>query len=234
MCRPGSLPGADERRTTVTSGPQRTPTSADPAQRPAPVLQATLNIAGHPIGVRKLDVDDAPRVINTFQHLSPRSRRQRFLSAIRTYTPERVDALTSSTRPGRYAIVAVLLDHPQQPIVALAEYVTDPDAPHVAEPAITVADAYQGHRLGTRLWPLLLDTAHEHGITRLAGTLRADNTPARRLLQRSGARIRLHTPGVLHATLDLPVALTSPPLPSPTRPTRGPHRPVQPSPATPS
>ena len=94
---------------------------------------------------------DRPDLTDVFRHLSPASRRQRFLSTSSDYPSGRVEALTSASRPGRYALVAALLDPPRRPIIAIAEFVTNP--PWIAEPAITVLDAYQDHRLGTRLSP---------------------------------------------------------------------------------
>jgi GNAT superfamily N-acetyltransferase len=99
--------------------------------------------------------------------------------------------------------VVVLLDDPRRPVVALAEYAVAPDAPWIAEPAIAVLDAYQGHGLGTQLGQRLLDAARRHGISEFAGTLQESNTPAVRLLRHAGARLCLDTPGALRARLTI-------------------------------
>jgi GNAT superfamily N-acetyltransferase len=212
MCRPGYIPGAAERHANVTGTPPGpTATRDDPS---IPAWHTITDVVGHPVGIRPLDSNDPPRLLDALQHLSPTSRRQRFLSTIGEYTPDRVEQLTATAREGRYALVAVLLDHPHYPIIALAEFATAPDTPRIAEPAIAVLDAYQGHRLGTLLWHMLLDAAHHHGVTQFTGTLQASNTAATRLLQHAGARLCLHTPGVLRATLDIPAPATSPRRPS--------------------
>ncbi len=175
-----------------------------PATQRTPRWHTLLRVAGHPVGVRMLEPADGPNLTDVFRHLSPASRRQRFLSTSCEYWPARVEALTSVSRPGRYALVATLLDRPQRPIIALAEFVTNADASWIAEPAITVLDAYQGHRLGTRLSLMLIEAAPQRGVTRFTGTLDVSNTAATRLVQRAGARLAIDTPGVLRFALDIP------------------------------
>jgi len=178
--------------------------AAHPATRRTPPWLALLGVAGHPVGVRLLEPSDGPNLTDVFRHLSPASRRQRFLSTGCGYSPDRVEALTSTSQPGRYAVVAVLLDRPRRPIIAIAEFVTNADASWIAEPAITVLDAYQGHRLGTRLAHMLVEAAQQRGVTRLAGTLHVSNTAATRLVQRASAQLAIDAPGVLRFALDIP------------------------------
>lgn len=178
--------------------------AAHPATLRTPPWHILFRVAGHPVGVRLLEPTDGPNVTDVFRHLSPASRRRRFLSTNCEYPPDLVDALGSTSRPGRYALVAALLDRPRRPIIAIAEFVRNADAPWVAEPAITVLDAYQGHRLGTRLSHMLFEAAQQRGVTRFTGTLDVSNTAASRLVQRAGARLAIDTPGVLRFALDIP------------------------------
>jgi GNAT superfamily N-acetyltransferase len=161
-------------------------------------------VAGHPVGVRLLEPTDGPDLTDVFRHLSPTSRRQRFLSTSCEYPPDRVEALSAASQPGRYALVAALLDRRRRPIIAIAEFVTNADASWIAEPAITVLLAYQGHRLGTRLSHMLIQAAQQRGVTRFTGTLDVSNTAATRLVQQAGARLTIDTPGVLRFALDIP------------------------------
>lgn len=178
--------------------------AAHPATRRTPPWHSLLGVAGHPVGVRLLEPTDGPNLTDMFRHLSPASTRQRFLSTGWRSSPDRLEALTSTNQPGRYSLVATLLDRPRRPIVAIAEFVTNADASWIAEPAITVVDAYQGHRLGTRLSHMLVEAAQQRGVTRFTGTLDVSNTAARRLVKRAGARLAIDTPGVLRFTLDIP------------------------------
>jgi len=178
--------------------------AAHPATRRTPPWHTLLSVAGHPVGVRQLEPTDGPNLTDVFRHLSPVSRRQRLLSTSREYPPDRVEALSAAGQPGRYALVATLLDRPRRPIIAIAEFVTNADASWIAEPAITVLDAYQGHRLGTRLSHMLIQAAQQRGVTRFTGTLDVSNTAATRLVQRAGARLAIDTPGVLRFALDIP------------------------------
>ena len=58
--------------------------------------------------------------------------------------------------------------------------------PTVAEPAIVVADDWQGRGLASHLLDALVDRAREEGVERFVAPVLADNTAAIRLLQRLG------------------------------------------------
>jgi GNAT superfamily N-acetyltransferase len=163
---------------------------------------AGTGVGGRRVGVRALLAEDKSRLLEAFEHLSPVSRRRRFLSAISQYTGSRLEALAGQ-RADRCALVAVRLDEPSAEIVAMGEFVQHSRAPTVAEPAVAVVDAYQGHRLGGLLWDLLIELARDRGITRFSGTLQDSNTPARRLLESAGAQLSPEAPGVLRADVDL-------------------------------
>ena len=55
--------------------------------------------------------------------------------------------------------------------------------------AIVVGDPWQGLGLGRRLARLLADAAAAKGVTRIAGTMLADNRPALRLMRASAPSV---------------------------------------------
>jgi len=155
------------------------------------------------LGIRTLTCADAAGVMHAFQHLSPASRRQRFLSTIGEYTSARREELTRADRGNRYALLAVLLDDTEHHIIGIGEYVRCVATPAVAEPAIAVVDAYQGRGVGTLLWNLLVEMGERQGVTHFSGTLQDSNRAAARLLARAGGRLSLETPGVLRFEVDV-------------------------------
>src|SRR5438105_11666705 len=58
--------------------------------------------------------------------------------------------------------------------------------------AITVADAWQGRGIGTKLLAMLVGTARGHGIRRVIGDVLATNTPMLRLARSQGFHVEWH------------------------------------------
>jgi nucleotide-binding universal stress UspA family protein len=76
--------------------------------------------------------------------------------------------------------------------------------PDVAEPAITVADDWQGRGLGGRLLGALASRAREEGIRRFEAPVLASNTEAIRLLERLGRTERRNDGREVQLTITLP------------------------------
>lgn len=74
-----------------------------------------------------------------------------------------------------------------------------------AEPAIAIADGYQGQGIGIALLRALTDCAQRRGVTRYRGLVLADNLAALRLLSGVG-RVRSTRAG---ASLDVAVDLAA-------------------------
>ena len=70
----------------------------------------------------------------------------------------------------------------------------DDERPHIAEAALTVADAWQRRGLGGKLLRRLCDRATEYGIRRFTASLFADNVAMLKLFERS-ARSRSRRDG---------------------------------------
>ncbi|ORA79989.1 cyclic nucleotide-binding domain-containing protein [Mycobacterium malmoense] len=100
--------------------------------------------------------------------------------------------------------VWVVADGPHGPVVGDARFIRDKDDPASAEVALTVADAYQGHGLGTLLLGALAVAARVDGVKRFHARVLSDNPPARALGDRVNARWECAEPGVVTTTGEIP------------------------------
>lgn len=135
--------------------------------------------------------------------LSPHSRRMRFHGAMKQLPPAVLRAMTTIDQRGHVAWVAEAgcVDGEAR-VVADARYVVDeaaaplpaycglPAAATSAEFAVAVADDWQGVGLGRAMLQRLVRHARGAGLTRLRGTVLADNAPMLALMGRVGARMR--------------------------------------------
>jgi len=100
--------------------------------------------------------------------------------------------------------VWVVTDGVEGPVVADARFIRDEDDPASAEVALTVADAYQGRRIGTLLLVALAVAARVDGIERFHARVLSDNPPARALGDKVNARWEQEEPGVITTMGEIP------------------------------
>ena len=122
--------------------------------------------------VRPIRPDDAPRLIEFHNHLSPHSCYLRFFTFHPTLSSAEVERFTCVDYEDRLALVAETDDH----LIAVGRYDRHVGTPE-AEVAFVVADDYQHHGIGSLLLDELARAARENGITTfLADTLRENHT----------------------------------------------------------
>jgi acetyltransferase len=119
-----------------------------------------------------------------FGRLSETSRYRRFLSPMNRLTDAQLDYLTRVDQHDHVALVAVDAGDAEE-ILGVARFVRTSD--RVAEPAIAIADHWQGKGLGTALFEALTRRALEEGIERFEALVLAENEPILKLLSRAGA-----------------------------------------------
>jgi acetyl coenzyme A synthetase (ADP forming)-like protein len=88
----------------------------------------------------------------------------------------------------RGSLVGAVAENGEEQIVALANYVRL-RAPEAAEVAFSVADAYQGRGVGTRLLEQLAAQASQHGIKRFVAEVIAENTAMMRVFEDAGFEV---------------------------------------------
>jgi nucleotide-binding universal stress UspA family protein len=133
---------------------------------------------GAAAAVRPIEPSDREALRAGFERLSPESRYRRFFTPMPRLSNRDLDYLTKIDHHDHEALIA--LDETGHNIVGVARYVrTGPDE---AEPAIVVADDWQGRGLGRRLLTTLADRARDEGIQRFRAPVLAENEAALRLL----------------------------------------------------
>lgn len=129
--------------------------------------------------VRRLTEQDAELVQAFVRGLSPRSRRERYFSAISELPPRELERATLRAGPRDASLAAF----EGNALVALAECAG-------GEIALVVADPLQGFGVGRELMQRLLDHARSAGLPVLHGLVRGGNRAMLRLAASFGFRAR--------------------------------------------
>lgn len=151
---------------------------------------------GTAVTIRGIRPGDAAREARFVRELSDRSRRLRFMDALRELTPRQVERFTQPDPRHELALVALVhgvareTDQPadrdvDERIVAVARYVVDAGSQD-CEFAIVVADAWQRCGLGRQLLGRLVELARGGGLARIRGTVLAENAAMLGLARRLG------------------------------------------------
>jgi acetyltransferase len=162
------------------------------------------------IQTRLIQPEDAPLLIDLFQHLSPQTRRRRFNVGLENIEPKmleerarelaEVDNQTQSS-----AILAFATQAEGSPLIGVARLARNAyGAPGAAEIAVVVRDDYQGQGIGTHLLTMLVQLAQQMGFTALEATVQADNHQALSMTHKTPFPVQRHTShGETHLLLDL-------------------------------
>lgn len=136
---------------------------------------------GAVITIRPIVPDDREELRDAFERLSPESRYRRFFGPMAELSDRELDYLTQVDHHDHEALVA---QDPDGTGIAVARYVRTAAA--VAEPAVVVADDWQGRGVGLAVLQALVRRACEEGIERFEAPVLATNTEAIRVLERLG------------------------------------------------
>ena len=150
-------------------------------------------------------------VWETYEHLSPKSRRSRFLAAVPHLTDAMLDHLVDEVDGiDHVALVLVVIgdDHVGVP-VGVARMIRYGDEPTAADVAVTVVDEWQGRGVATALLAELV-RERPQGVTHLVTTVAADNEASVAMLARLGPIASNPTGG---SRVDVRVDLVLPPDP---------------------
>lgn len=186
-----------------------------PGIRPFPVAPAPGTLAacpehqevlpnGTPLWIRPLRADDRQLETDFIRHLSPQTRRQRFLCDFKQPSEALIDQMMDVDHDRRVALIALVRVEGELREIGVARYCATPD-PDSCECAITIADAWQGQGLGTLLMHYLVDEARQHGFTRMISIDAASNHGMRRLARSLAFQCRLdpEDPSQVIHTLEL-------------------------------
>jgi RimJ/RimL family protein N-acetyltransferase len=159
--------------------------------------------------IRPIEPADREALADGFERLSPESRYLRFLTPMRELGERELAYLTEVDQHRHVALVAQLPESGEG--VGVARFVRT--AAGEAEPAVAVADAWQGRGIGTALLDALADRAREEGIERFRALVLAHNTDAIAVLERLGSsRVEHHGREVEVEVALCPAPAARPPL----------------------
>lgn len=138
---------------------------------------------GQTVELRLVKPSDELLLRRAFAEASDASVATRFLTHKPRLTDAEVHYLVDVDQRDHVALGAVVVDPiGREAGVGIARFVRLPSEPTVAEPAVTVLDAYQGLGLGTLLLGLLSEAAIERGIRTFEATFLAANEPVLHML----------------------------------------------------
>lgn len=126
--------------------------------------------------VRPIREDDVDRLRRLFYRLSPETVYWRFFQPVKQPSEKLLHHLAEVDHDLRQAIVAELDDE----LIAVVRY-DRTSASSIAEVAVLVEDAWQGHGVGRKLLRRLAADALEHGVTEMSATVLGQNQRALRL-----------------------------------------------------
>jgi acetate---CoA ligase (ADP-forming) len=160
---------------------------------------------GSSISIRAIRPDDKERLQRHFAALGRESRYFRFFGFKKELSEQELRFFTEPDFVGHVGLVAVRLLHGEEEIVGVARYTPCEEgkaAPHRAEFAVAVADAWQGRGVGTALLEHLVQVGMAGGITELCGDVLGGNTRMCDMLRGLGCTLHgTGTGAVIHFTL---------------------------------
>lgn len=176
-----------------------------PADQPGAQALAHVTLRdGSRAWVRPLRPDDREELADEYEHLSPQSRRLRFMASVPRLTPAMLTRLVDEVDGVEHVALVLYVETPEGSVpAAIGRIVRYRDVPDAADIAVTVKDAWQGRGVATALLPLLIER-RPPGVTHLLTEVAADNPPSLAMLRRIG-ELQVHSsgPGVLDVEVDL-------------------------------
>ena len=139
----------------------------------------SMVVEGRTLTVRPIRDDDVDRLRRLFYRLSPETVYWRFFQPVKQPSEKLLRHLAEVDHHLRQAIVAELDDE----IIAVVRY-DRASTSDVADVAVLVEDAWQGHGLGRKLLRRLTVDALDHGVLEMSATVLGQNQRALRLVHR--------------------------------------------------
>lgn len=161
---------------------------------------------GREVELRLVKPSDELLLRRAFAQASEASVATRFLTHKPRLTDAEVSYLVDVDQRDHVAIGAVVVDPiGRESGVGIARFVRLSAEPSVAEPAVTVLDALQGHGLGTLLLSRLAEAAIERGVRTFQASFLAANAPVVHMLRDLSPETSLTRDGdIVTARVELP------------------------------
>lgn len=157
--------------------------------KPPAISYSCTDRDGNPVTIRPIQPEDREIELAFVRGLSAKARYMRFFTIIKDLTPQLLDRFTQVDFPDEMAFIATVDSGSGEQEIGVARYVPGGD-PGVAEFAVVVADAWQGHGVGRELMRHLLMVAEDAGIRRIEGVILKANTNMLRFCRELGFVIK--------------------------------------------
>jgi acetyltransferase len=157
---------------------------------PAELIDVVWLPGGRRVVIRPVLPQDQQLTTAFFADLPAPARYDRFMSPMRHLPPDLVKRFTDIDYADHLALVAEVFDDDRETVVAEARYVRSRDDPSVAEFAVSVAEAWQGQGLASRLLGKLICRAATTGVRRMIGETLATNDKMLHLARKAGFTVK--------------------------------------------
>jgi len=131
-------------------------------------------IAGEPVTIRPIRIDDLELEQDFIRRLSPAAKHYRFLGGVSELSPRELRRLCEVDGKNSMAFVATVLQNGSEVEIGVARY-SPAVGSNTREIAVTVSDEWQHRGLGIMLVKQLIETAKLNGIRHLYSMDLADN-----------------------------------------------------------
>jgi acetyltransferase len=188
---------------TDTDNSESLPQTPCTGAYPSAWIRDAITLDRVPYRIRPIRPDDAARELAFIQALSPDSLYNRMLCGFKLPSAEQLEHWVCIDYRLQMAFVAVVGEGSEEQIIGIARYSTDGE--RCCEYAITIADAWQDHGIGTSLSHLLIEYARMCGITEMHAVMLSTNHRMLDLARSLGMRVSLdqREPRLMCASLPL-------------------------------
>lgn len=155
--------------------------------------------ARHLIRVRTLRFDDAPLLVDIFDHMTPDSRYRRFHQTLDHVSATRVRQESiniAQADPNLNWGLIAFANLPKQQNVPIGAVRLVRTKPNEAEVAISIRDDFQNMGIGSKLMHMLAEAAQKMGLQRLTADIQNDNPAIWHVFKSLPYHIARHSQGV--------------------------------------
>jgi RimJ/RimL family protein N-acetyltransferase len=154
---------------------------------------------GKEVTIRAMHPDDKERLVKAFLDLQPQTIRMRFFYAKRSLSEDDLRWLDEISPGNHVGLVATVPSGRDELIVGEGSYAA---LGRTAEIGFTVAEAWQGRGIASRLLQHLARIARDRGVGRFEAYVLRENAPMLAVFRHSGLPMATRdAEGVLHVTL---------------------------------
>jgi RimJ/RimL family protein N-acetyltransferase len=156
---------------------------------------------GYKVAIRAMRPDDKERLVEAFLHLQPQTIRTRFFYPKNSLSEDDLRWLDDSSHGKHVGLVATVPSGCEEIIIGEGSYAV---LGRTAEIGFTVAEAWQGRGIASRLLQHLATIARDRGVAEFEAYVLPENEPMLAVFRRSGLPTTIrYADSLMHVTLVL-------------------------------